>query len=57
MQAVGCRTLFSMNQLAVMGVSDVLKQLPRLLKLRRQLTTHFKRNPPSLFIGIDAPDF
>ncbi len=53
----GCRTLFSMERLSVMGLVEVLKHLPELLSIRRQLRNHFLLDPPDLFIGIDAPDF
>ncbi len=53
----GCHSLFPMERLAVIGLVEVLKHLPELLSIRRQLTAHFKNNPPDLFIGVDAPDF
>ncbi len=57
MEAEGCRSLFLMERLSVMGLVEVLKHLPELLSIRRQLVAHFKANPPDLFIGVDAPDF
>ncbi|MEJ1297477.1 MAG: lipid-A-disaccharide synthase [Candidatus Sedimenticola sp. (ex Thyasira tokunagai)] len=57
MEAQGCRSLFLMERLSVMGLAEVLKHLPELLSIRRQLLAHFKANPPDLFIGVDAPDF
>ena len=57
MQAEGGVSLFPMERLAVRGYFEVLRHLFGLLRMRRQLVTHFKHNPPDLFIGIDAPDF
>lgn len=57
MQAEGAKTLFPMERLSVRGYVEVLKHLPGLLKIRKQLKEHFTQNPPDLFIGIDAPDF
>jgi len=55
--ARGCKSVFDMEKLAVMGFSAVLMRLPELINLRRQLIKHFIANPPDIFIGIDAPDF
>jgi lipid-A-disaccharide synthase len=57
MRAAGCHSLFPMEDLAVMGLVEVLKHLPRLLSIRKQLRRHFLENPPDIFIGVDAPDF
>lgn len=57
MMAEGATTLFPMERLSVRGYVEVIKHLPGLLKLRKELTQHFLNNPPDLFIGIDAPDF
>ena len=57
MQAVGCTSLFPMEKLSVMGLVEVLKHLPELLSIRKQLLQHWQTNPPDLFIGVDAPDF
>ena len=53
----GAKSLFPMEALSVRGYVEVLRHLPRLLKMRRQLRHYFLQNPPDLFIGIDAPDF
>jgi lipid-A-disaccharide synthase len=57
MKEVGCIELFSMKELAVMGLVEVIRHLPRLLSIRRQLRRHFLANPPDIFVGVDAPDF
>jgi len=55
MEAAGCRSLARMDP--VMGLTEILKHLPGLLKLRRRLSQHFARQRPDLVIGVDAPDF
>ena len=57
MQEAGCVSLYPMAELAVMGLVEVLKHLPRLLSIRRGLKRHFLDKPPDIFIGVDAPDF
>lgn len=57
MQTEGAVSLFPMEHLAVRGYFEVLRHLIGLLRMRRQLIAYFKKNPPDLFIGIDAPDF
>ena len=57
MQAAGCETWESSEALAVMGLIEPLREIPRLLKLRSTLIRRWTENPPDVFVGIDAPDF
>lgn len=57
MLAQGCSSRVPMERLSVMGLVEVLRHLPELLGIRRQLAEHFLAHPPDVFIGVDAPDF
>ena len=57
MIAAGCERLEDAESLAVMGLIEPLKHVPRLLRLRRSLAKRWIRSPPDVFVGIDAPDF
>ncbi|MGO2277839.1 MULTISPECIES: lipid-A-disaccharide synthase [unclassified Psychrobacter] len=57
MQAQGLQSIFSLERLAVMGLVEVMSQLPDLLKARRELLSAFKAASIDWFVGIDAPDF
>ncbi len=53
----GAESLYPMERLAVRGYFEVLRHYWGLVRMRRELVRYFVRNPPDLFIGIDAPDF
>lgn len=57
MQAQGLQSIFPLERLAVMGLVEVMSQLPDLLKARRELLSAFKAANIDWFVGIDAPDF
>jgi lipid-A-disaccharide synthase len=57
MQQAGCTALAEAEELAVMGLIEPLRHIPRLLRLRRRLVTRWQDDPPDVFVGIDAPDF
>ena len=57
MQAEGCEAWYEMEELAVMGIVEVLGRLRRLLHIRADLTRRFTELKPDVFVGIDAPDF
>lgn len=57
MQAAGCEVIEKSEVLAVMGLIEPIKEIPRLLRLRRTLLSRWTDNPPDAVIGIDSPDF
>ncbi len=57
MRAAGLDAWHDSQELAVMGLAEVLAHLPRLLRLRSRLRKRLLAWKPDVFIGIDAPDF
>jgi lipid-A-disaccharide synthase len=57
MRAAGCEAWASSDELAVMGLFEPLRRLPRLMRLRRMLRARFAAERPHAFVGIDAPAF
>ena len=57
MTAAGCEAFASAEELAVMGLTEVLTHLPRLLRLRAALARRFIAARPDVFVGIDSPEF
>jgi lipid-A-disaccharide synthase len=57
MIAAGCEAWAGAEELAVMGLTEVLAHLPRLLRLRASLTARFLASRPDVFVGIDSPEF
>jgi lipid-A-disaccharide synthase len=57
MQTAGCETWEPAESLAVMGLFEIVRHLPRLLRLRARIRTLFLAARPDVFIGIDAPEF
>ncbi|NQD38690.1 lipid-A-disaccharide synthase [Permianibacter sp. IMCC34836] len=57
MQAQHCHSRYPMERLSVMGILAILKRLPELLSVRKQLVRHWLQQRPDVFIGIDAPEF
>jgi lipid-A-disaccharide synthase len=56
MQAAGCEVWEPAESFAVMGLFDVLRDLPRLAKLLARIKRMFLTARPDVFVGIDAPD-
>jgi lipid-A-disaccharide synthase len=45
------------ESLAVMGLFEIVRDLPRLLRLRARVRARFLAAQPDVFVGIDAPEF
>jgi lipid-A-disaccharide synthase len=57
MVAAGLDAWYPAERLAVMGLAEVLRHLPGLLRIRRAVRRRTLALRPDAFIGIDAPDF
>src|SRR5580698_9216498 len=57
MAAAGCEAWEPAESLAVMGLFEILRDLPRLLRLRARIRALFLAAKPDVFVGIDAPEF
>lgn len=57
MSAAGCETWARAEELAVMGLFEVLHHLPRLWSLRREVRGRLLALRPDVFVGVDAPEF
>lgn len=57
MKSVGCKSWYDMEELEVCGIVEILKHIPRLLKIRCDVIHKLILLKPDIFIGIDAPDF
>jgi lipid-A-disaccharide synthase len=57
MLAAGVTGWLPMERLSVMGLAEVVRHLPELLRIRRGVLNRFLAVRPDVVIGIDSPDF
>ena len=57
MREAGVELLADSSQVAVVGISEVIKRLPSVWKVYRQLADESARRKPDLAILVDFPDF
>lgn len=57
MRALGMDCWHEQEALAVRGYVEVLRHLPRILAIRRDVKRRLLALRPDVFVGIDAPDF
>jgi len=57
MRAAGCDTVVDAKDLAVVGITEILSHLPKILGLYRHLIREADRRKPDLAIVIDSPAF
>jgi lipid-A-disaccharide synthase len=57
MRAAGCDTVVDAKDLAVVGITEILSRLPKILGLYRHLIAEADKRKPDLAIVIDSPAF
>jgi len=57
MRAAGCETVVDAKDLAVVGITEILSHLPKILQLYKHLIHEADRRKPDLAIVIDSPAF
>lgn len=57
MLEAGVEGWLPMERLSVMGIAEIARHIPELLRIRRAVTEHFLALRPDVVIGIDSPDF
>lgn len=57
MAAAGCEAWARAEELAVMGLFEVIPHLPRLLRVRRELVARMRAHPPDVYVGVDFKEF
>jgi lipid-A-disaccharide synthase len=57
MAEAGFQAWWPADKLSVRGYVEVLRHYREIVSIRQQLFERLLRQPPSVFIGVDAPDF
>jgi lipid-A-disaccharide synthase len=57
MIAAGCEPWERAESLAVMGIFEIIPHLRRLLAIRSRLLERLQREPPDVYVGVDAKEF
>jgi lipid-A-disaccharide synthase len=57
LRAAGLETFFRTEELCVMGLTEVLGHLPRILRMLADIKSALARERPSALVVIDSPDF
>jgi lipid-A-disaccharide synthase len=57
MIAAGCRAWVGAEELAVMGLTEIIPHLPRLLRVRHALIRRMRAAAPDVYVGVDYKEF
>eukprot|EP01032_Pedospumella_encystans_P002151 gene2151-2520_t len=57
LEAQGLKSLFDFSELSIMGITQVLSKLPRLIKLISWTADEILKAAPDVLLIVDSPDF
>jgi lipid-A-disaccharide synthase len=57
MEEAGVDLIAGLDRLAILGFAEVVRHLPDMLRLRKEVRERFVREPVDLFVPIDYPGF
>ena len=57
MRKAGCDIAVSAHEIAVVGLAEVVRHLPKIYRLFNQVVREIDRRPPDIAVLIDFPDF
>ena len=57
LRELGAETLFPMENLAVMGITEVLRYLPAIFSMLKAIRKDLLQNRPDMVVLVDAPSF
>ena len=57
MEAEGLKSLFPMSELSIMGLSEIIPHIPKLLRRIKETVADIESQKPDCLVTIDAPGF
>lgn len=57
MEKEGCKKIYSIKEINIIGIFEVIKKIPKILKIRHKIIKYFINTKIDIFIGVDIPDF
>lgn len=57
MREQGLESLFSINELSIMGIFEILPHIPKIMRRIEETVAYIKFTKPDVVVTIDSPDF
>lgn len=57
MEKEGCKKIYLINEINIIVIVEIIKKIPKILKIRHKIIKYFIDLKIYIFIGIDIPDF